>query len=42
MALFLWQSDPIDFLTWLLSTLHTKLKRGKSSIVHDTFQAWRQ
>lgn len=32
------QSDPIDFLTWLLNTLHTKLKKGKSSIVYDTFQ----
>eukprot|EP00042_Codosiga_hollandica_P051171 m.624184 g.624184 ORF g.624184 m.624184 type:complete len:498 (+) comp58230_c0_seq4:285-1778(+) len=32
------QSDPIEFLTWLLNSLHTCLKKGKSSVIHDIFQ----
>eukprot|EP00051_Salpingoeca_urceolata_P034191 m.23929 g.23929 ORF g.23929 m.23929 type:complete len:717 (-) comp7336_c0_seq1:152-2302(-) len=33
------QSDPIDFMSWLLNTLHKKLKKQhKSNIVQDTFQ----
>lgn len=32
------QNDPVEFLAWLLNTLHSKLKRGKRSVITDTFQ----
>eukprot|EP00048_Salpingoeca_helianthica_P020502 m.6919 g.6919 ORF g.6919 m.6919 type:complete len:504 (-) comp4895_c0_seq1:43-1554(-) len=32
------QSDPAEFLTWLLNALHPRLRRGKRSIISDTFQ----
>ncbi|PKA65915.1 Ubiquitin carboxyl-terminal hydrolase 24 [Apostasia shenzhenica] len=35
------QSDPVEFMSWLLNTLHSKLKHSKKknkSIVHDCFQ----
>jgi len=35
------QSDPVEFMTWLLNTLHAKLKSSKKknrSIIHDCFQ----
>ncbi|KAL6603187.1 hypothetical protein ACP70R_043548 [Stipagrostis hirtigluma subsp. patula] len=35
------QSDPVEFMTWLLNTLHAKLKSSKEenrSIIHDCFQ----
>lgn len=33
------QSDPVEFMTWLLNTLHKKLKKHKKkSIIHKTFQ----
>ena len=35
------QSDPMDFLAWLLNALHTALggtKAAGSSIIHTTFQ----
>eukprot|EP00039_Didymoeca_costata_P007298 m.98366 g.98366 ORF g.98366 m.98366 type:complete len:558 (+) comp13632_c0_seq1:32-1705(+) len=32
------QSDPFDFLSWLLNALHDKLKKKKRSIVSDTFR----
>jgi len=31
------QSDPLDLLSWLLDTLHRKLKK-KKRVVHDTFK----
>lgn len=38
------QSDPMDFLAWLLNALHTALggtKKPGSSIIHTTFQGER-
>ncbi|KAK3134406.1 hypothetical protein QOZ80_6AG0548730 [Eleusine coracana subsp. coracana] len=35
------QSDPVEFMSWLLNTLHAKLKSSKKknrSIIHDCFQ----
>ncbi|GJS85328.1 U4/U6.U5 tri-snRNP-associated protein 2-like protein isoform X1 [Tanacetum coccineum] len=34
------QSDPVEFMSWLLNTLHTDLKssKTKSSIIHQCFQ----
>ncbi|KAJ6841909.1 U4/U6.U5 tri-snRNP-associated protein 2-like [Iris pallida] len=35
------QSDPVEFMSWLLNTLHAKLKHSKKkdrSIIHDCFQ----
>ncbi|MQL84256.1 hypothetical protein Taro_016757 [Colocasia esculenta] len=35
------QSDPVEFMSWLLNTLHTDLRSSKkknSSIIHDCFQ----
>ncbi|KAL6546812.1 hypothetical protein OROMI_022533 [Orobanche minor] len=34
------QSDPVEFMSWLLNTLHADLKRSKmgSSIIHQCFQ----
>ncbi|XP_062229623.1 uncharacterized protein LOC133927261 [Phragmites australis] len=35
------QSDPVEFMSWLLNTLHVKLKSSKKknrSIIHDCFQ----
>ncbi|KAG2613813.1 U4/U6.U5 tri-snRNP-associated protein 2-like [Panicum virgatum] len=35
------QSDPVEFMSWLLNTLHAKLKSSKRknrSIIHDCFQ----
>ncbi|RLN13443.1 hypothetical protein C2845_PM09G22080 [Panicum miliaceum] len=35
------QSDPVEFMSWLLNTLHLKLKSSKKknrSIIHDCFQ----
>jgi U4/U6.U5 tri-snRNP-associated protein 2 len=35
------QSDPVEFMSWLLNTLHSKLKSSKKknrSIIHDCFQ----
>ncbi|XP_059663232.1 uncharacterized protein LOC132308944 [Cornus florida] len=34
------QSDPVEFMSWLLNTLHTDLKSSKksSSIIHQCFQ----
>ncbi|KAI3742831.1 hypothetical protein L1987_60527 [Smallanthus sonchifolius] len=34
------QSDPVEFMSWLLNTLHTDLKssRTKKSIIHQCFQ----
>ncbi|KAF5762263.1 putative ubiquitinyl hydrolase 1 [Helianthus annuus] len=34
------QSDPVEFMSWLLNTLHTDLKssRRKTSIIHQCFQ----
>ncbi|KAI3725585.1 hypothetical protein L1987_65376 [Smallanthus sonchifolius] len=35
------QSDPVEFMSWLLNTLHTDLKKGsrtKKSIIHQCFQ----
>jgi U4/U6.U5 tri-snRNP-associated protein 2 len=35
------QSDPVEFMSWLLNTLHAKLKNSKKknrSIIHDCFQ----
>lgn len=34
------QSDPVEFMSWLLNTLHTDLKtsRTNSSIIHQCFQ----
>jgi U4/U6.U5 tri-snRNP-associated protein 2 len=34
------QSDPVEFMSWLLNTMHSKLKSRKRnrSIIHDCFQ----
>ena len=32
------QSDPFDLMSWLLDTLHRKLKKKKKTVVHDTFK----
>lgn len=35
------QSDPVEFMSWLLNTLHAKLKHSKKknrNIIHDCFQ----
>lgn len=34
------QSDPVEFMSWLLNTLHEKLKSSKKkhSIIHECFQ----
>lgn len=35
------QSDPVEFMSWLLNTLHAKLRHPKNknkSIIHDCFQ----
>ncbi|KAL3344774.1 hypothetical protein AABB24_023956 [Solanum stoloniferum] len=34
------QSDPVEFMSWLLNTLHTELRSSKkgSSIIHRCFQ----
>ncbi|KAL5200871.1 hypothetical protein ABZP36_035225 [Zizania latifolia] len=35
------QSDPVEFMSWLLNTMHSKLKSSKKknrSIIHDCFQ----
>ncbi|XP_006660614.1 U4/U6.U5 tri-snRNP-associated protein 2-like [Oryza brachyantha] len=34
------QSDPVEFMSWLLNTMHSKLKsrRRNRSIIHDCFQ----
>lgn len=32
------QSDPFDFLSWLLNDLHRKLKKKKTSIIHECFK----
>ncbi|XP_010913189.1 uncharacterized protein [Elaeis guineensis] len=34
------QSDPVEFMSWLLNTLHAELKskKTKRSIIHDCFQ----
>lgn len=35
------QSDPVEFMSWLLNTLHSKLRHTKKknkSIIHDCFQ----
>ncbi|KAF3657464.1 U4/U6.U5 tri-snRNP-associated protein 2 [Capsicum annuum] len=34
------QSDPVEFMSWLLNTLHTELRSSKkgSSIIHQCFQ----
>ncbi|OAY75533.1 U4/U6.U5 tri-snRNP-associated protein 2 [Ananas comosus] len=35
------QSDPVEFMSWLLNTLHAKLRSSKKknkSIIHDCFQ----
>lgn len=35
------QSDPVEFMSWLLNTLHAKLRHSKKknrSIIHDCFQ----
>ncbi|KAH7674167.1 Ubiquitinyl hydrolase 1 protein [Dioscorea alata] len=35
------QSDPVEFMSWLLNTLHMKLRHSKKknkSIIHDCFQ----
>lgn len=34
------QSDPVEFMSWLLNTLHADLRTSKksSSIIHDCFQ----
>ena len=40
--LFFLLGDPVEFMSWLLNTLHYALCAGKrksrSSIVHETFQ----
>lgn len=33
------QSDPVEFMSWLLNTLHSDLKTKKNrSIIYDCFQ----
>lgn len=32
------QSDPVEFMSWLFNTLHTKLKKKNRSIIYDCFQ----
>ena len=35
------QSDPVDFMTWLLNTLHAELtggKKGETSVIYYCFQ----
>ena len=35
------QSDPVDFMTWLLNTLHAELaggKKGETSVIYHCFQ----
>lgn len=34
------QSDPVEFMSWLLNTMHSKLKSRKRnrSTIHDCFQ----
>lgn len=36
------QSDPVEFMSWLLNTLHADLKTSKkrSSIIHECFQVY--
>lgn len=36
------QSDPVEFMSWLLNTLHMDLRTSKdaSSIIHQCFQVW--
>lgn len=36
------QSDPVEFMSWLLNTLHAELKskKTKRSIIHDCFQVF--
>lgn len=36
------QNDPVEFVAWLLNTLHAKLKRGKRSVITDVFQGHMQ
>ncbi|EPZ33487.1 hypothetical protein O9G_001238 [Rozella allomycis CSF55] len=34
------QSDPMDFLTWLLNSMHRELKKKNNSIIHECFRGF--